>query len=88
MTRLVLAASVGVAVLDDVVYVAPLPHGPIIVLAGISAFIWESSLEHDRDDIAVHVAAATQLSVSVVAGPIDAFVDELVRRGVLLLRDQ
>ena len=52
MSRLRVAENVGVDVVDDVVYVAPLPDGPIAVLDGIAAFIWEETLGTEREHVA------------------------------------
>ncbi len=59
MSRLGSRENVGVDVVDDVVYVAPLPDGPIAVLDGIAAFIWDETLGTEREHVASRVAAAT-----------------------------
>ena len=76
MSRLIVAENVGVGDRRDVVYAAPLPDGPIAVLDGIAAFIWDEALESEREIIASRVAAATGRPVA----EIEAAVVRLHRR--------
>lgn len=75
----------GIAALteDDVVYAAFLPAGPIVVLDGIAALIWTETTLGDREDVAEKVAAATGSTAEEIRPHVDAFVDELVARGLL-----
>ncbi|MEJ1088256.1 PqqD family protein [Microbacterium sp. Mu-80] len=73
---------------DDVVYVAPLPDGPILVLDGVSALIWQAVRDPQIDDAVAHVAASTAQRSEDIAGHVEDFVDDLVRRGVLTYVDQ
>lgn len=86
MSRLAVPENVGVDVVDGVVYVAPLPDGPISVLDGIAALIWDAALEVDREVLAEAIAAATATPVAQVEGSVIEFVDDLVRRGLLVAR--
>lgn len=77
------------AVIDEegVVYVAPLPDGPILVLDGVSALIWQTVCDPQIDDAVAHVADATGQRPDDIARDVDAFVTDLVRRGALVLVD-
>lgn len=72
---------------DDIVYVAPLPDGPLLVLDGVSALIWQTLCDTHIDDTVVHVADATGQRPEDIAGHVDAFVTDLVRRGALVRVD-
>ena len=76
----------GVAHVDDgeVVYAAALPDGPILVLDGGAAAIWVAACDGPRDSIAERVAASTGAALADVHAEVDAFVDELVSRGLLV----
>lgn len=84
MTRLTVPAGVGVVVVAEVVYAAPLPDGPIAVLEGVAAFIWHAALAGERDDVAAQVAAATGRDVAEVGAAVEGFLDDLVARGLLM----
>ncbi len=83
MTRLRPAAGVAVIDTGDVVYVAPLPEGPIVVLDGVAAAIWAEATSGQRSTIAGPVAALTDATVGAVGAGVEAFVDELLERGLL-----
>ncbi|WP_206822927.1 PqqD family peptide modification chaperone [Microbacterium esteraromaticum] len=72
---------------DGVVYVAPLPDGPILVLDGVSALIWQTVCDSQIDDAVAYVADATGQRPEDIAGHVDAFVTDLVRRGALVVDD-
>ena len=76
----------GVAVVEDdlVVYAAPLPDGPILVLDGGAAAIWIEACAGERSSLAERVAAATGVPVDTVRPEVEAFVDELLARGLLV----
>lgn len=80
----------GVAVVedDDVVYAAILPDGPIVVLDGVAGVIWSEAREGPSSTIADRVAALTDASVDDIRGDVESFVDELVRRGLLTVRER
>lgn len=80
----------GVAVVeeDDVVYAALLPDGPIVVLDGVAGVIWSEAREGPSSTIADRVAALTDASVDDIRGDVESFVDELVRRGLLTVRER
>lgn len=80
----------GVAVVeeDDVVYAAILPDGPIVVLDGVAGVIWSEAREGPSSTIADRVAALTDASVADIRGEVESFVDELVRRGLLTVRER
>jgi len=75
----------GVAVVDEgeIVYAASLPEGPIVVLDGVAAAIWVEACGGERSSIADRVAAVTDVAVDSVRPDVEAFVDELLRRGLL-----
>ena len=84
MTRLRVPDRVAVCRIDDVLYVAAVPDGPIHVLHGVAALIWEESLAGSRGDLVARVAAATDASAEEVAKDVDVFVDGLLERGLLI----
>ncbi|MDR2997210.1 MAG: PqqD family protein [Microbacterium sp.] len=51
------ATDLGVTVRDDVVYLAPLPEGPIMVLTDAAAEVWLVADGAPRDEIVVRLAA-------------------------------
>ncbi|TYL53643.1 PqqD family protein [Agromyces mariniharenae] len=76
----------GVAHVDDgeIVYAAVLPAGPIVVLDGGAAAIWVAACDGSRASIAERVAEATGASISDVRDDVEAFVEELLARGLLV----
>lgn len=75
--------AVGLVEHGEVLYVATLPDGPIIVLEGISALIWDEACGGDRETIVDRVAAATNATPEAIRADVEAFVAELVARGLL-----
>ena len=75
--------AVGIVEHEDVLYVATLPDGPIIVLVGSSALIWDEACAGDREKIVDRVAAATNAPPDGIRAEVEAFVAELVARGLL-----
>ena len=75
--------GVGLVEREDVLYVATLPDGPILVLDGISALIWDEACGGDRATIVNRVAAATNATPDAIRADVEAFVAELVARGLL-----
>ena len=77
------ADAVGVVEHDGVVYAATLPSGPIVVLDGIAALIWDEACAGDRASIAERVAAMTDAAPDAIRADGEAFVGDLVARGLL-----
>lgn len=73
------------AVVDDsaTVYAARLPDGPIVVLEGVAGLIWAEACAGDRETIVDRVAAATDATADDIRADVDAFVADLVARGLL-----
>ena len=68
-----------------VVYLAPLPDGPLRVLSGASAVLYRALVD-PHDDPAVRVARELGVAPEDVdADAVAEFADELVREGLLLL---
>ena len=65
-----------------VVYVAPLPAGPISVLPDMSALIWLAVVE-GAPDVVGEVAHVTSHPQEEVRNDIKAFVGQLVERGLV-----
>lgn len=76
-------SGLGVDVVGDTVYVAPLPDGPIAVLAGIAALIWSEADGRGRDEVVAALAEATGERVEAIGPTVQDFVDDLVARGLL-----
>lgn len=76
----------GVAVVHDggVVFVAPLPGGPIVVLEGGAAVIWDGACDGDRSSLPERVARATDTPVEDIRSDVEEFVAELLGRGLLV----
>jgi len=68
---------------DDIVYVAPLPQGPITVLEGSAARVWSAAHVGPIEDAAERVAGATGLPVEEIRASVDEFVGILEARGLL-----
>ncbi|WP_448811698.1 PqqD family protein [Agromyces bauzanensis] len=79
----------GVAVVEegDALYAAVLPDGPIVVLDGVAGVIWAEACDGPRSTLADRVAAVTDAAVADIRGDVEAFVEELVQRGLLAVRD-
>ena len=82
-TRIRAADPVGVVEEKGVVYVAPLPTGPIVVLTDAAAVIWAEALSGDSATFAERVAARTDRTVPEIAADVEAFVQSLIARGLL-----
>lgn len=83
MTRLRQAGGVGIVAYDGTVYAARLPDGPIVVLDGIAGLIWSEACGGDRESIADRVAEATDAATDAIRADVEAFVADLVARGLL-----
>ncbi|REJ08018.1 hypothetical protein DY023_01780 [Microbacterium bovistercoris] len=84
MTRLHLAPDTGAVEQDGIVYVAALPDGPILVLDEVPAAIWATAQEMPAEEVARHLADLTGEDLSAVQPGVTAFLDDLVRRGLLV----
>lgn len=89
MTRYRPAADVGVIDQDDEVYVARLPQGPIVVLAGTAAVIWRAACDAGAGTVAERAAGSIDQDSSAIAEAVDGFIADLVARGLLqTIRDE
>ena len=61
-----------------------MPDGPIAVLDGGAAAVWIAACDGDLTSIAERVAELTGASLSAVQADVERFVDDLVRRGLLV----
>ena len=75
--------AVGIVEHEDVLYVATLPDGPIVVLDGIAGLIWDEACAGDRETIVDRVAALTDAAPDAIRVEVEAFVADLVARGLL-----
>lgn len=82
------ANHVGVVDNGDWIYVAALPDGPILVLDGPSALAWRTACALGRSAVIPTVAEATGEDVTTIAPHLDAFIDDLVHRGLLVCAEQ
>lgn len=74
---------VGVVEADDDIFVARLPDGPIIRLSGTAAAIWTAALQ-DGDLLLSHLSAVFAMPGGAIAADVDAFISDLVERGLLM----
>lgn len=94
MSRYALADGVAATSVDDVVYAAVLPDGPIIVLAGVASLIWEQACAGPARGLVERVAGlvehgaaepgAAEPGAAELAAQIAAFVDGLIAQGLLV----
>lgn len=83
MSRLRRPPDVGALEREGTVYAARLPGGPIIVLEGIAALIWDEASTGERATITERVAEAVDVAPDTIRGDVEAFVGELLTRGLL-----
>lgn len=83
MTRLRPGVDVATTEDDGTIYAAHLPEGPIAVLDGVAGLIWAEACAGERETIVDRVAEATDAAPAVIRADVEAFVDELVARGLL-----
>lgn len=81
--RLRIADEVGVHLLGDVVYAAPLPGGPIMVLEGVAALIFNEAVGAPREGVAHAVASRTGQDVASIRPHVDRFIEEMLSRGLI-----
>lgn len=79
-----LARAAGWVERDGVVYPAPLPDGPPLVLQGPAVVVWHAVVAGGTlEEVVARVASASGQSPEAVADGVGAFVDGLVAAGVL-----
>ena len=84
MTALEAADRVAAVVTPEAVYVARLPDGPILVLNGTAALVWQSAVASKRETIAERIAAATSMPVDGIRTDVEAFLESLIAQGLLV----
>jgi hypothetical protein len=67
----------------EAIYVALLPDGPMIVLAGTSGLVWDAACSDDGGTIAARVAAHVDRNVEEISAAVDACLADLVEKGLL-----
>ncbi|GAA1059033.1 PqqD family peptide modification chaperone [Agromyces bracchium] len=82
--RYALAADVGLEASGDAIYLAPLPDGPILVLDGVAALIFTEATQGDREYLVDRVIGQVAGPAEDIASHVDAFLDDLVARGLLV----
>jgi hypothetical protein len=87
VTALALADRVAATIVDDDVFVAHLPDGPILALRGTAAIVWRAVLDGPRETVLERVAEATGASAEAISGEVDDFVDDLLAQGLIVVRD-
>ncbi|HVL63031.1 MAG TPA: PqqD family protein [Microbacterium sp.] len=75
--------DVGIVDHEEKLYVAALPDGPIVVLDGISALIWDEACAGPRETLVDRVAALTTAAPEAIRAHVDGFVADLVARRLL-----
>ncbi|MBM6399148.1 PqqD family protein [Phycicoccus sonneratiae] len=84
MSRLRVGPDTAWLEVDGVVYAAPLPDGPPVVLDGPGALVWRAVVPGGGlDDVVARVAAEAGTSAEVVAADVASFVDQLLAGGLL-----
>jgi hypothetical protein len=83
MTRLRRPRDVAALEQDGIVYAARLPAGPIVVLDGIAGLIWDEACTGDQATITERVAEATDVAPDAIRADVEAFVADLMARGLL-----
>ncbi|QGF23879.1 PqqD family protein [Raineyella fluvialis] len=82
-----LADGVGAVEVDGIFYVAPVPQGPIRILAGSAAVIWRELItDGSAGTLADRVAGSVGVDVAEVRASVRMFIDELLRDGLLTRR--
>ncbi len=75
--------GVAAVVEEDVVYLATLPAGPIRVLTGSAAVIWQAALGQDLEGSVRRVAEVAGVASAAVRPDVEGFLAELVALGLL-----
>lgn len=68
---------------EDALYVAVVPGGPIQILDPVAAIIWEEALDGAPTGLVERVAARTSAEPEEIRPHVDAFIADLVERGLL-----
>ena len=67
-----------------VVYLAPLPDGPVQVLNGVGSLIWLEATSTDTSvDVVERVAALVDRPPDTIRAEVDSFLADLVAAGLL-----
>lgn len=82
-SRLVVAENVAVVESEGVIYAAPLPDGPITVLADTAAEIWRCAVRGTRARLPDRVARRCNLPRATVVDDVETFVTVLIDAGLL-----
>ncbi|MGW9631495.1 PqqD family peptide modification chaperone [Agromyces sp. NPDC055520] len=82
--RYALAPDVGFEAFGDAIYLAPLPDGPILVLDGVAAVIFNEATQYDREQIVHRVMTQVDGPVDEIAFHVSAFLEDLAARGLLV----
>lgn len=69
---------------DDCLYLATVPHGPIVVLEGTAAVVWHLAQDCPVAELAARVATHFDLPVDQAGTDIHALVRDLVAAGLLV----
>lgn len=77
------ARGVAAVTEADTVYLATLPAGPIRVLTGTAALIWEAAVGNDTEGTVREVAQAAGVPPREVRPDVEPFLAELVALGLL-----
>ena len=77
--------SVAIWESDDAVYIAVLPRGPITVLEGPAATIWQAVHAGPIEGAADRVARTTGLEVEEIRASVDEFIGRLIAQGLISL---
>jgi len=76
-------ATVALVSTPEALYLATLPGGPIRVLTGSAALIWEAALGGDVEAAVQRVAEAAGLPPDAVRPDVEPFLAQLVELGLL-----
>jgi hypothetical protein len=65
------------------VYLTPLPYGPLVVLEGNSAAIWQEAQDEESGALVERLAAENGLPVEEIRDDVETFLVQLVDTGLL-----
>ncbi|MBP6994914.1 MAG: PqqD family protein [Phycicoccus sp.] len=86
--RIILSPDVAYVLDDDAVYVAVVPEGPIRVLEGAGAIIWEAIGDHRRvSEVIAEAADQAGLAAGQIGDEVRAFLTDLSDLGLIRLDD-
>lgn len=75
--------DVASVTVEGVTYVANVFHGQILVLEGSAALIWEAALRGEISTLPTSVAEAGNADPRAVQHEVDAFLADMIERGML-----